>query len=127
MRILMICGSRGYANPEQVKKWIQDNYVHYEVLIHGNCPNSPDVWADEEAKKHPFIIGRFNFPSAFGKRGGPMRNKVMVKMADTVVAFWDGNSRGTEMVIEYARKLGKPVEVISSGLALRKGLNDLPR
>lgn len=119
----MLCGSRGYANPEQVREYMRDNYIHFEVLLHGNCPNSPDVWADVEARKLPLIIGRVDYPSCFGKRGGPMRNKAMVKMADSVVAFWDGKSKGTEGVIEYARKLGKPVEIISCGLALRTQLS----
>lgn len=37
----------------------------------------------------------------------------MVAMADLVVAVWDGKSRGTKEVADYARKTGKQVNVIT--------------
>lgn len=37
----------------------------------------------------------------------------MVAMADLVVAVWDGKSRGTKEIADYARKTGKPVKVIT--------------
>ena len=46
-------------------------------------------------------------------RGAPIvRNKEIVNYADKVIAFWDGNSKGTLSVIKYAEKVGKPCEVI---------------
>ena len=47
-----------------------------------------------------------------GRKAGPERNAVIVDLADRVVAFWDGQSRGTASTIALARKAGKPVEVI---------------
>ena len=41
-----------------------------------------------------------------------VRNKQIVDYADHVVAFWDGNSKGTLSVINYAKKAGKPCDVI---------------
>jgi len=35
----------------------------------------------------------------------------MVEIADRIIAFWDGKSRGTASVIEYAKEIGKPIEV----------------
>ena len=37
----------------------------------------------------------------------------MVAMADLVVAVWDGKSRGTKEIADYARKTGKLVKVIT--------------
>lgn len=37
----------------------------------------------------------------------------MVAMADLVVAVWDGKSRSTKEIADYARKTGKPVKVIT--------------
>lgn len=37
----------------------------------------------------------------------------MVAMADLVVAVWDGKSRGTKEIADYARKIGKSVKVIT--------------
>ncbi len=37
----------------------------------------------------------------------------MVAMADLVVALWDGKCRGTKAVVDFAKKAGKPVKVIT--------------
>lgn len=47
-----------------------------------------------------------------GKGAGFIRNGEMGKIADVLVAFWDGKSRGTAHMIETMRKLNKPVHVI---------------
>lgn len=49
---------------------------------------------------------------AFG-RGAPLiRNRGIVDYADAVIAFWDGESRGTAYVIKYCEKVGKPVKIV---------------
>ena len=37
----------------------------------------------------------------------------MVGLANLVVAEWDGKSRGTKHTIDYARKMGKEVKVVT--------------
>ena len=32
-------------------------------------------------------------------------------MADCVIAFWDGKSRGTKSLIEYAKQYEKPIRI----------------
>ena len=45
-------------------------------------------------------------------RNAPLkRNVQIIDYADTVVAFWDGISRGTKFVIENCRTKGKPITV----------------
>lgn len=44
------------------------------------------------------------------------RDEEMIRSADHVIEFWDGRSTGTSHELDYARKLGKPVE-----LALEEG------
>lgn len=50
--------------------------------------------------------------NGLGKRAGFVRNKQMGDFADILIAFWDGESRGTKHMIDYMRSLGKPVYVI---------------
>lgn len=47
-----------------------------------------------------------------GAKAGPYRNEAIVRMVDRVIAFWDGESRGTKSTIDLAERYGKPVEVI---------------
>ena len=45
-------------------------------------------------------------------RGAPLkRNLQMIDYADCVLAFWDGQSRGSKFVIEHCKAQGKPVRV----------------
>ena len=47
----------------------------------------------------------------FGKAAPLKRNEQIIEYADTVLAFWDGVSRGTKNSIDLCEKLGKPVKV----------------
>ena len=49
----------------------------------------------------------------FGRGAPIVRNKQIVDYADEVLAFWDGSSRGTRSVIEYCKKQGKRVTVVT--------------
>ena len=45
-------------------------------------------------------------------RGAPLkRNLQIIEYADCVLAFWDGQSRGTKFVIEHCKTQSKPVRV----------------
>lgn len=42
------------------------------------------------------------------------RNVEILTEADKVVAFWDGQSRGTKFVIDYCKARNKPVQIFRS-------------
>ncbi len=45
-------------------------------------------------------------------RGAPLkRNLQIIDYADCVLAFWDGQSRGTKFVIEHCKAQNKPIRV----------------
>lgn len=48
-----------------------------------------------------------------GKRAGLIRNDTMLEQADTLVAIWDGKSRGTRYTIQRAMDAGKKVFVFT--------------
>ena len=47
-----------------------------------------------------------------GRAAGFIRNVDIVKESDTVIAFWDGKSRGTENSINHARKMDKGLLIV---------------
>lgn len=47
-----------------------------------------------------------------GKKAGYIRNDRMAKEADALVAFWDGQSKGTAHMIKTMESMGKPVRVV---------------
>ena len=78
--------------------------------------------ADKLAERYSMV---YNIPikvfypdwKTYGKSAGPIRNKLIVKASDFVVAFWDHSSRGTLSSINFAKSFGKPVHIID----IRKG------
>lgn len=48
----------------------------------------------------------------YGKRAGPIRNEEMAKYADALIAFWDGESKGTKSMIDLAEKYRLKIKVI---------------
>ena len=48
----------------------------------------------------------------YGRAAPIVRNKEIVDYADKIIAFWNGSSRGTLSFIKYAKKRGKPCEII---------------
>jgi hypothetical protein len=58
----------------------------------------------------------YEFPAnwdQYGKRAGFMRNEQMGRFSDGLLAFWDTRSKGTAHMIEFMRKLNKPVHIIT--------------
>ena len=46
------------------------------------------------------------------KKGAPLkRNEEIVKLADKIIALWNGKSRGTKFTIDYAKRVGKEVKI----------------
>ncbi|MAT51414.1 MAG: hypothetical protein CMK32_09560 [Porticoccaceae bacterium] len=50
-----------------------------------------------------------------GRAAGPIRNREMAAYGDRLIAFWDGQSRGTKNMIEEAKKQGLEVIVRKPG------------
>ena len=49
----------------------------------------------------------------YGRAAPIIRNKQIVDYADTVIAFWDGESRGTLSVIKYCEETGTPLRIVT--------------
>lgn len=47
-----------------------------------------------------------------GKAAGPIRNQEMAQVANGLIAFWNGTSRGTENMINTMKELRKDVCII---------------
>jgi hypothetical protein len=55
-----------------------------------------------------------DFPADWDKHGkaaGPIRNREMAEYGDILVAFWDGNSKGTGSMIKEMNALAKQVYI----------------
>lgn len=114
---IIIAGGRDYDNLQQlteecnkvVNTLIKEKAI---TIISGHAPG-----ADRTGEKYAQIKGLKikRMPAEWkkhGKAAGPIRNREMAEIADALIAFWDGNSRGTANMISLARSRGLNVNVI---------------
>lgn len=73
-----------------------------------------DRCAEAYAAEKGLPITVFRPDYARYRRGAPLkRNKQIADYADLILAFWDGESRGTLQTVEYARSQGKEVLLVT--------------
>ena len=80
-----------------------------DTIISGGARGA-DSLAERYAKENQinFVV----FPAdwdKFGKSAGYRRNVDIITECDSVIAFWDGKSRGTKHSIDIAKKQNKHV------------------
>ena len=90
-----------------------ENYINDGDEIVSGGAKGVDTSAAEYAKAHGLKLTVF-LPDydKYGKRAPLVRNVSIVDYADKVLAYWDGKSRGTAFVIDYAKKSKKPCKII---------------
>jgi hypothetical protein len=52
----------------------------------------------------------------FGRRAGYVRNIEMAEYGEALIAVWDGESKGTQHMVQHATKAGLQVFVLDAGL-----------
>ena len=106
-----IIGSRGWKDKEVVYDAVRKLRAG-TVVVSGGAPGV-DTMAEEEALAIGLIVVVVRAPWDVHKRAaGPMRNRVIEDIADRGIAFWDGQSPGTNGTIELFRKAKKVIDVI---------------
>lgn len=111
---IAVVGSRDYPNLDHVKEYITHVFSPEDILVSGGA-----IGVDTTANVTCFNLGikRIIFLpnwTQFGKQAGFIRNKLIVKECDRLVAFWHNKSRGTEHSINEALKANKSVTIIRS-------------
>lgn len=68
-----------------------------------------EIYAKQKLLKLQIFPANWN---KYGNRAGYIRNAEMAEVADVLIAFWDGESKGTKHMIDIAKKKGLEVIVI---------------
>ena len=87
--------------------------THHIVVVSGAAKGA-DQLGEMYAKEKGYAVKRF--PADWdndGKTAGPIRNAKMAGYGHALIAFWDGESRGTRNMIDNARERGLQVRLVS--------------
>lgn len=110
MTAVAIVGSRDYPDLDAVRELVR-SLPEGTTIVSGGARGVDGTAADEaQARGLPVVVYAADW-IRHGRGAGMIRNRSIAEHCDRLVAFWDGQSRGTAHVIECARKLGREVEV----------------
>lgn len=113
---VVIAGCRDYKNYDDAKVYIDFclSNIRKEntIIIVSGCATGADAIGERYAMENGFNIERYPADwKTYGKGAGPKRNRIMAEISDYVICFWDGKSKGTNSMIEYAKKFNKPIKI----------------
>ena len=118
---VIIAGSRSFNDyvllREQCLSILQEKMRTHRVIIVSGHARGADSLGERFANEFrlPFELHPAKW-RLLGKAAGMVRNAEMAKCSDALIAFWDGESRGTRHMISFARKRGLEVSVINTTL-----------
>lgn len=118
---IAVVGSREGFTEEQVERGMFHNFAYQENILVTGGARGVDTYAMNIARENNIQMIIF-YPEwdKYGKGAGFIRNKLIVDNADKVIAFWDGQSKGTKHSIDYAKSKGKEVEIINTLIPTNK-------
>lgn len=102
-----VVGSRGLQVPD-LERYLPPETTH---IISGGA-RGVDTSAREYARRTGLKLTEY-LPdyAAYGNRAPLVRNDQIIAAAELVLAFWDGESRGTAYVIDRCKRTGVPIRV----------------
>ncbi|MEQ8278566.1 MAG: SLOG family protein [Deltaproteobacteria bacterium] len=102
MRVI-VAGSRNATEAQVNEALDRCPWIGFASAIVSGTARGADEFGERWAAKREIEVHRFPADwRTYGKRAGPIRNRQMAQNADGLVAVWDGRSRGTKTMIEFA-------------------------
>lgn len=106
---LIVAGGRDYRDYPRLEAKLfelaETVYADKAISIISGAASGADGLAIKFAGIHNVML--YTFPAnwdQYGKRAGFLRNEDMANFSHGLLAFWDGNSRGTKHMIEQAQR-----------------------
>jgi predicted Rossmann fold nucleotide-binding protein DprA/Smf involved in DNA uptake len=126
---VIIAGSRGFSNykllREKCNEYLREKRKISNIIIVSGHARGADTLGEKYAQDEGFSLEIYPAQwDKFGKRAGYRRNEQMAEVADALIAFWDGSSRGTKHMIDIMNEknlLVRVVEYETSNKTQQKG------
>lgn len=117
---VIIAGSRNFNDYDLLKSVCDELLslkIHsHEIVIISGTAYGADKLGEQYADEYGFKVERYPADwGTYGKSAGYRRNEEMAKIADALIAFWDGESKGTMHMINLAERYNLQVHVEKYG------------
>jgi hypothetical protein len=114
---VIIAGGRDFNNysllEAKCRALLLTNYKPSDLEIVSGKANGADSLGERFAKDYNIKVAEFPADwDTHKKAAGPIRNTEMAEYANALIAFHDGESRGTKHMIDTAKKKGLAVRVV---------------
>ena len=101
----IIAGSREASWDQTIAAIEQCPWKAQINLVVSGTAKGADTWGEVWANMNKVPIQRFPASwNEYGKKAGVIRNGLMADNADALIAVWDGQSSGTQNMIQTAAK-----------------------
>jgi hypothetical protein len=115
VKLVLVCGSRTLGGIELSAQMFDrmKQLPATSTIMHGDA-RGVDRLAGHIGEVLCFFVDVYPADwERHGKRAGIVRNLEMLdRRPDLVLAFWDGQSKGTKHTIDEAERRGIPVEIV---------------
>lgn len=112
---IIVAGSRNFNNYSLLESYLDiviNSMAYKPVTIISGTARGADQLGERYAENKGHGIERYPAEwDKYGRSAGYKRNEQMAEVADVLVAFWDGQSRGTMHMINIAKNKGLRVFV----------------
>lgn len=107
MSATLIAGSRTINSYELLERVIIESGFDITCVIHGGA-KGVDLLGKRWAEERGILTSVYLPDWSLGKRAGPMRNSMMVNVANQAIILYDGKSLGTSDTIRKCKQKGIP-------------------
>ena len=111
---VIIAGSRSFSDYGLLKAYADYKLsaIQDEIEIVSGGARGADALGERYAKEKGYRLKVFPADwQRYGNSAGYKRNGEMAEYADALLAFWDGNSRGTKHMIDLAASKGLKIGI----------------
>ncbi|WP_213279298.1 DUF2493 domain-containing protein [Chryseobacterium indologenes] len=110
---VIIAGTRTFEDYSLLKErcdYYLQNYHEIEIVSGG--AKGTDFLGERYAVESGYKLSKFLANWDLGPKAGPIRNRQMAEYTDALIAFWDGESKGTLNMIKVAKELGLKMKIV---------------
>lgn len=116
---IAIVGSRSFSDYVEleikVKKFLSEwncELDHSLEIVSGGAAGADSLGAVFAKNHHLKMTSVLPDWKKYGRGAGLVRNREIAQIADAVIAFWDGSSKGTKSTIDLFRENKKRIKIV---------------